>query len=107
MSDTRDRDSAGGFTLIELLVYMMLIGLVLAIVGAMMINTMRTSNTVTSVTDASNAGQSRRPFGGEGHPQFLRLSPHLARRKRSVPGRPHGAWRGPDYLGVRSLVLLG
>lgn len=50
-------ESAEGFTLIELLVYMMLIGLVLAIVGAMMINTMRTSSTVASVTGASNAGQ--------------------------------------------------
>jgi prepilin-type N-terminal cleavage/methylation domain-containing protein len=57
MSDRRSSDSADGFTLIELLVYMMLIGLVLAIVGAMMTNTMRTSNTVTSVTEASNAGQ--------------------------------------------------
>lgn len=57
MSNHRGNDSADGFTLIELLVYMMLIGLVLAIVGAMMINTMRTSKTVTSVTDASNAGQ--------------------------------------------------
>ena len=57
MSDDPRDESADGFTLIELLVYMMLIGLVLAIVGAMMINTMRTSNTVTSVIEASNAGQ--------------------------------------------------
>ncbi|GAB3028522.1 hypothetical protein GCM10027052_00060 [Parafrigoribacterium mesophilum] len=57
MNDDMGEDSEKGFTLIELLVYMLLTGLVLAIVGAMMINTMRTSNTVSSVTDASSAGQ--------------------------------------------------
>ena len=57
MSNQARGSSADGFTLIELLVYMMLFGLVLAIAGAVMINTMRTSNTVTSVTEASNAGQ--------------------------------------------------
>ena len=57
MNDDPRDDSAVGFTLIELLVYMMLIGLVLAIVGTMMVNTMRTSSTVTSVTEASDAGQ--------------------------------------------------
>lgn len=57
MNDRKSSGSANGFTLIELLVYMMLIGLVLAIVGTMMINTLRTSKTTTSVTEASNAGQ--------------------------------------------------
>lgn len=56
MSDHEDKNSTG-FTLIELLVYTMLIGLVLAIVGAMLINTARTSKTVTGVTAASTAGQ--------------------------------------------------
>ena len=57
MREHTDKARERGFTLIELLVYMMLFGLVLAIAGAMMINTMKTSKTVTSVTDASNAGQ--------------------------------------------------
>lgn len=57
MSVRKRINSASGFTLIELLVYMMLAGLVLAIVGVMMINTLRTSKTTASVTEASNAGQ--------------------------------------------------
>ena len=51
-ADTSER----GFTLIELLIYVMLIGLVLSIVGGMLINSMKTSKTVRSVTEASNAG---------------------------------------------------
>jgi prepilin-type N-terminal cleavage/methylation domain-containing protein len=51
------RTSDSGFTLIELLIYMLLFGLVLSIAGAIVVNTARTSKTVTSVTEASAAGQ--------------------------------------------------
>ncbi len=54
--DTR-HTSESGFTLIELLVYMMLFGLVLSVAGTMLINSAKTSKTVTSVTEATTAGQ--------------------------------------------------
>lgn len=47
-----------GFTLVELLVYMLLSVLVLAIVGTLMVNTMRVQRSVTGVTSANNAAQS-------------------------------------------------
>ena len=106
MSDNPRDDSAAGFTLIELLVYMMLIGLVLAIVGAMMINTMRTSNTVTSVTEASNAGQLVAHSVEKGIRNSSDFHPHLARRQRSAPGCPHCAGWTHNYLGLCGLVLL-
>lgn len=49
--------SERGFTLIELLVYVLLFGLVLSIAGGLLINSMKTSKTVRSVTEASTAGQ--------------------------------------------------
>ena len=49
--------SEQGFTLVELLVYVMLFGLVLSIASTLLINSVKTSKTVSSVTEASTAGQ--------------------------------------------------
>ncbi|MEO7545526.1 MAG: hypothetical protein ABIT21_04435 [Terrimesophilobacter sp.] len=57
------RDSAGldesekGFTIMELLVYSLLLSIVIAMVGGMIISTLRVSNTVVSMTRTSTSGQ--------------------------------------------------
>ncbi len=51
----RQADSKG-FTLIEMMIYMPLIGVVLAIVGGMLINALRTQSTVRSASHAIEHG---------------------------------------------------
>ncbi len=46
-----------GISMAELLIYSMLLSGVLIIVGALLINSLRTQNTVTTITQASTAGQ--------------------------------------------------
>jgi type II secretory pathway pseudopilin PulG len=46
-----------GFTLIELLIYMGLFTVVLVVVGGLLLNGMRTQQTIKSVTDAANTAQ--------------------------------------------------
>ena len=67
MSDHTRGNSADGLTLIELIVYMMLVGLVLAIVGTMMINTARTSETTTRHRGVQLRSTCR-PLGRKGDP---------------------------------------
>ena len=52
--DLTDED---GFTLVELLIYTLLLAVVLAIVGGFMINSIKSSNTVRTTSEASTEGQ--------------------------------------------------
>ncbi|MGO4104375.1 PilW family protein [Leifsonia sp. YAF41] len=52
-----ERENARGFTLIELIVYVALLGVVLVIVSALLLNSLRTQSTVLSASEATNNGQ--------------------------------------------------
>ena len=50
-------DNERGMTLVELLVYMILLGLVLAIIGSLMINTVKKQTEVVRISESNNTAQ--------------------------------------------------